>query len=128
MNQKSVEQQLYDAVFLLSLNQGYKTVDYLPPKGFSYPFVFIGETFNQESQTKSGIYHDIQQRIHVYHTIKNRRDLTNMVETLKKECHSLKRTDTFFINCKRAQSQIIPDNTDTEPLLHAIIELEFRLN
>ncbi|WP_206393988.1 hypothetical protein, partial [Cytobacillus horneckiae] len=88
----------------------------------------IGETFNQDAATKSGLYYTIQQRIHVYHTIKNRRDLTNMVETLKRECRFLKGTDKYFINCKKAQSQIIPDNTDTEPLLHAIIELEFRLN
>lgn len=128
MNQKSVEQQLYDAVFLLSLNQGYKTVDYLPPKGFAYPFVFIGETFNQDAVTKSGLYHNIQQRIHVYHTNRNRRELTSIVETIKKESRLLKRTENYYVNCRNAQSQILPDNTDTEPLLHAIIELEFRLN
>ncbi|MEK4968610.1 hypothetical protein MHI57_18110 [Cytobacillus sp. FSL K6-0129] len=128
METKSVEQQLFDAVFMASMNLGYKTVDYLPPSDFAYPFVFIGETFNQDGRTKSGLYHDIQQRIHVYHTIKKRRELSTMVDAIKRECRLLKRADTYYINCKRAQSQILPDNTDVEPLLHAIIELEFRLN
>lgn len=123
---KSPQQQIFDAVFLASLNLGYRTVDYLPASDFGYPFVFIGEQFDQDRRTKTSLFGDVQQTIHVYHDRRHRREITTMINNIKTECRKLKHTENFYLKCKNINSQIRPDNSITsESLLHGIIEVEF---
>lgn len=125
---KSPQQQIYDACFRASLNLGYRTFDYLPANEVAYPFVFVGEQFDQDKRNKSIIYGDVQQTIHIYHTYKNRSELTSMMNALKVECRRLKRTENFYATCKRITAQTIPDNSTGERLLRGIIEVEFRFH
>ncbi len=125
---KAPQQQVYDAVFLASMNLGYRTVNYLPAKDFGYPFVFVGEQSDQDYRTKDVIYGRVQQTVHVYHSNSKRRDLTTMMNNLKTEFRKLKHTENFYVTCKSITAQTLMDNTDTEPLLHGIIEVEFQFN
>lgn len=122
---KSPQQQLYDAVFAASERLGYKTYNYLPANKVTYPFVFIGEQFDQDRKTKGLLFGDVQQTIHIYHDYKKRRELTTMMDKLKVELRKMKTLPNFRVNCKNIRARTLPDNTDTEPLNRGIIEAEF---
>ncbi len=125
---KSPQQQVFDAVYISSLNLGYATYDYLPANQVAYPFVFLGEQFDQDKATKSVIYGDVQQTIHVYHTHKKRRELTDIMNNIKASLRRLKNTDTYYVRVRNITAQTLPDNTTGEPLLHGIIEVEFQFH
>jgi len=125
---KSPQQQIFDAVFLISLNLGYATFDYLPANQVTYPFVFIGEQSDQDLRTKTSIYGRVQQTIHVYHSQKKRRELTTMMNNLKTGFRKLKSTENFYVTYKNISGQVIPDNSTSEPLLHGMIEVEFQFH
>lgn len=125
---KSPQQQIYDAVFLASHRLGYRTYPYLPAKDAALPFVYIGEQFDQDRRTKSIIYGDVQQTIHIYHLIENRRDLTDMMNRLKEEIRKIKRTENFYVRSKRITAQTLQDTSTPQPLWHGVIEAEFTFN
>lgn len=125
---KSPQQYIFDEVFIQSLNLGYETFDYLPPDSVGYPFVFIGEQFDEDVATKSVIYGFVNQTIHIYHSRKKRRELTDMMNTLKAALRRLKNAGPYHIAVRSINAQTIFDNSTPEPLLHGIIEVEFRFN
>lgn len=123
---KSPQQAIFDVVFATSVNLGYATYDYLPPDEVSYPFVFVGEQFDNDIETKTAITGLVTQTIHIYHTHKKRRELTGIMDTLKMFLRKLKRADKYRISVRSVSSQTLIDNTTGEPLLHGILEIEFR--
>lgn len=127
-NLKSPQQQIYDVVFLVAYNLGYSVFDYLPAKDAAYPFVFVGEQFDQDRLTKTSVYGRVQQTIHIYHTHRKRRELTTMMDAIKAECRRLKRTENFYLSVKDIRAQTLPDTTASEPLVHGIIEIDFQFN
>lgn len=110
------------------MNLGYNTFDYLPPDKTGYPFVFVGEQFDQDLMTKSVVYGLVNQTIHIYHNYRKRRELTDMMNALKREFRKLKRAGNYHIAVRNMNAQTLIDNSTGEPLLHGIIEVEFRFN
>lgn len=50
-----------------------KTVyDYLPKTDVGYPLIFIGESYQIDTRTKSYIYGQIKQTVHIYNDYKLR--------------------------------------------------------
>jgi hypothetical protein len=125
---KSPEQEIFDAIYSTCLNLGYRTYDYLPPNETQYPFVYIGEVFQQDRHTKSGLFGDIQVTVHIFNDRKKRKETTTMRDTIKNELYKLKRAGNINVMLKRGTGQILIDNSTTEPLLHGILELEFTYN
>ena len=74
MEPMSPQLQIYNAVFLASMKLGFRTVDYLPPKDYKLPFVYVGEYFDQDRRTKDRLYGDMQLTLHVYHDYQERRE------------------------------------------------------
>lgn len=124
----SPQQQVFNAVYAASIGLGYSTFDFLPAKETEYPFVFIGEQFDQDRRTKQHIFGNVQQTIHFYHDYRQRSELTAMMDNLKVELRSLKRTPNFYITCKNITGQIIIDDSTAQTLLHGIVEVEFTFN
>lgn len=125
---KQPQQQIYDAVFLAAYELEYSVFDYLPADKISYPFVFVGEYFNNDRKNKSIKYGNMVQTIHIYHEHKGRRELTTMLGNIKAECEKLKRTENFYVSCKSTNDQVTLDNTTGETLLHGILEVEFQFH
>ena len=125
---KSPQQQVFDAVFLASYLLGYRTVDFLPPKDYTMPFVYVGEYFDQDRRTKDLLYGNMQLTLHIYHDYKKRRELTTMMDKLKVECRKLKQTENFYLTFKNITSRTLIDTSTGEPLLHGIIEVEFQFH
>lgn len=124
----SPQQEIYDAVFKTCLDLGYSTFDYLPPDKTKLPFVFVGEQFDQDRNTKSVIFGDVQQSIHIYGTIRQRSQITQMINAIRYELRKLKKTKHFHVTAKQINGQILPDNTTSQPLLHGLIEVVFTFN
>jgi hypothetical protein len=125
---KSPEQEIFDAIYSTCLNLGYRTYDYLPPNETQYPFVYIGEVFQQDRHTKSGLFGDIQVTVHIFNDRKKRKETTTMRDTIKNELYKLKRAGNINVMLKRGTGQILIDNSTSQPLLHGILELEFTYN
>lgn len=126
---KSPQQQIFDACFSVSdIKLGYDTYTFLPAKGTDYPFVYIGEQFSDDRETKSVIFGNVVQTIHIYDTYRNRRTVTDMINAIKKELRKLKHTETFYVKIKKMSSRVIPENSTAENLLHGVIEVEFQFN
>lgn len=124
----SPQQQIFNEVYRVCLALGYSTYDYLPAKEASYPFVFIGEQFDQDRANKSTVTGNVQQTIHIYHDYRRRGDVTSMMNAIKRELRKLKHTRNFYINVRNINSQILPDNSAAQALLHGIVEVDFHFN
>lgn len=124
----SPQQQLFSAVYVASEKLGYETFDYLPAKETEYPFVYVGEQFEQDRRTKRRLYGDVQQTIHVYHDYRERGEVTTMVNNLKVAIRSIKKTDNFQVSCKGITGQTLIDDSTAETLIHGIIEVDFTFN
>jgi hypothetical protein len=125
---KSPQQAIFDAVFLASLQLGYDTYDFLPPKGAKYPFVYIGEQFDQDRATKSRIIGRVQQTIHIYADVRSRRTMTDMMNALKVAARQLNKADGYHISIRTLNAQARNETAGTEQLKHGIIELDFQFN
>lgn len=125
---KSPQQQIYDAVFLIAHQLGYSVYDYLPADEVDYPFIYIGEYINDDTQNKSTVTGVMTQTMHVYHTVRGRRELTTMINNIKNECMKLKHTENFYVSYRRSNEQVLTEIESGEPLLHGILEIEFSFN
>lgn len=128
--ERSPDQAIYDALYSICLNLGYDAYDYLPGKEAPYPFVFIGEIFEQSRNTKTKRIGDYQITLHIYHTEPkyNRKAVTDMREAIKREYYKLKRAYGYQMIPKRHNGQIIIDTSTNIPLLHGILELDMTIN
>lgn len=125
---KSPQQAIFDAVFMSSLELGFATYDFLPPSGTKYPFVYIGEQFDQDRLTKTRITGRVQQTIHIYADVRSRRRLTDMMNQLKAEARRMRKADGYSISVRTLNSQTLNETAGTETLKHGILEIDFQFN
>lgn len=125
---KSPQQSIYDALFQVSLSLGYRTYPFLPAKDASYPFVYVGEQFDNDHATKSVIYGDVVTRLHIYHDYRKRSELTGMMDNLKREIRKLKRADGYAVTIKGVTAQTLLDTSTPDSLYHGIVEVNITFN
>ena len=103
-----------------------KVYDYLPGT-VNYPFFFIGEAFSQDKANKTAVFGKVQQTIHLYHNdYKKRGTFEKLIVDLKTKLREVNSTPHFFVSILAITSRILPDNAVGTPLLHGVIEVEFR--
>ena len=110
---------------------GYDVYDgALPSSEVSYPFVYMGD-FQQidDAGNKTAIFGRVVATIHVWsNTPKNRGTVSAMLLAIKQVCYSLERTNNFCWATPSVSQRIIPDNSTKTPLLHGVIDAEFKFN
>ena|SRR5699024_4318132 len=126
--ENSPEQRVFDAIFKVCQRLNYRVFDYLPARETPYPFVYVGEIFQQDRQTKSNLYGNIQATIHIYNDYKKRRETTSMRDNIKLEMYRIKDIDGMRLKLNRGTGQILIDDSTPETLIHGILELEFTFN
>lgn len=100
------------------------TFDFLPEAGTKYPFIYIGENTAQEAQNND-LWGTVGQTVHIYATREQRAyldDISAYLETLVK---NISGKWEYNLNHTTADKQIIPDNTDVQPLLHVVLDFSF---
>ena len=125
---KSPQQAIFDEVYKASLNLGYDTYHYLPPKEAQLPFVHIGEQFDQDVMTKIGVYGYVQQNINIYGHLNDRRAVSDMVNSLRHNLANLKKAEGFNINVTSIDAQMLIEDVASDKLQRGIIEIEYRFN
>lgn len=101
-----------------------KTFDFLPEAGTKYPFIYIGENTAQEAQNND-LWGTVVQTVHIYAERTQRAfldDISAYLETLVKDISGKWEYNLNYISTDK---QIIPDNTDVQPLLHVVLDFSF---
>lgn len=129
---KSPQQELYDYVFLQSMNDGYDTYDHLPmqSENASYPFVTLEDTHLTPLPTKTTIGADINITLNVWGNQEQRLTVDTIASSLLMIASSSFQTENYRYRGRMSGSdyQIIQDSSVPDTILnHAIINLKFTL-
>lgn len=109
---------------------GYDVYDgFLPPEGTPYPFIYLGDCQQTDDANKTAVFGNVYQTIHAWsNTPMNRGTVSQMLLSIKSVCRSIAHTDNFAWFVRNINQRILPDNTTKTPLLHGIIEAEFKFS
>ena len=128
------QQELFSRL-LVDLREFFKTEGYevfdgaLPPDGTPYPFVYLGDCRQSDEATKSQVIGSVYITIHAWHNNpKNRGTVSKMLLAIKETCRWIDHTENFAWFLRNAEQSIVTDDTTNTPLLHGIVEAEFKFS
>lgn len=121
------QQELFTALKLALEAKGFAVYDgVLPPENTPYPFVYLGDFRQTDTEHKNAVTGIVYPMIHVWHNNPRKRGtVSKMLLEIKTECRRLVKTSNFAWLVRNVTGRIIPDNTTKTPLLHGVIEAEF---
>lgn len=124
------QQELFSKLKIDLEALGYDVYDgFLPPDGTPYPFVYLGDCQQIDEATKSQVVGTVHQTIHVWsNTPKNRGTLSTILYDIKQACRKIDHTAHFAWTVRNLNQRILPDNTTKTPLLHGVVEAEFKFS
>lgn len=124
------QQELFTELLLKLKDLRYDVYDtFLPPEGTPYPFIFIADSQQTDTQTKSALTGNVFQTIHVWHNNpKQRGTVSQILLDIKKICYMLEHTENFGWFVVNMNQRILPDKTTKTPLLHGVLEVEFKFS
>lgn len=124
------QQELFTELLLELRKLGYGVYDtFLPPKDTPYPFIYLADGQQTDTQTKNAVMGNVYQTIHVWHdNPKQRGTVSQMLLDVKKVCYKLEHTENFAWMIQSVNQRIRPDNTTMTPLLHGLLEVEFKFS
>lgn len=124
------QQELFTRLLKDIKVKGYDVYDgFLPPSGTPYPFVYIGDFQQIDDQNKTAVFGNVFATIHVWsNTPKNRGEVSKMLLDIKTICRAIEHTTNFAWILRNANQSIRPDNTTKSPLLHGVLDLEFKFS
>ena len=101
-----------------------KTFDFLPEAGTQYPFIYIGENSAQEAQNRD-LFGTVSQTVHIYAKTSQRATLDDISAYLETMVKRISGKWEYHLQHTTTNKQVIPDNTDVQPLLHAVLDFTF---
>lgn len=121
------QQELFSALKIALEARGFDVYDgVLPPEDTKYPFIYLGDFHQADTEYKNAVTGLVRPTIHVWHNnTRQRGTVSKMLLEIKTECRKLTRTNNFSWAVRNVRARIIPDNTTKTPLLHGIVEPEF---
>ena len=130
MNGNDPQQEIFSRLHSEISIKGYDVYDgYLPPENTPYPFVYMGDCNQIDDANKTAVFGNVYQTIHVWsNKPQNRGDLSKIMLEIKNICRNINKTRNFSWFVKNVTQRIIPDNTTRTPLLHGVLEVEFKFS
>lgn len=101
-----------------------KTFDFLPEAGTQYPFIYIGENSAQEAQNRD-LFGTVSQTVHIYAKTSQRATLDDISAYLETMVKLITGKWEYHLQHTTTNKQVIPDNTDVQPLLHVVLDFTF---
>ena len=127
------QQELFTRL-LLDLKERFEPMGYevydgvLPPEDTPYPFVYMGDFRQNDAETKTQVIGSVYPMIHVWHNDTMKRGtVSRMMLEIKKAFRNIDNTDNSWLVCN-VTSRIITDTSTKKPLLHGVVEAEFRFS
>jgi len=124
------QQELFTWLKLHIEEAGYDVYDGpLPPDGTPYPFVYLGESQQVDDANKNAVFGTVYQMIHVWHDSPEKRGtLSRILLDIKQVCRQIAEAENFNWYVRSIDQQIREDPTTRTPLLHGILNVEFRFS
>lgn len=124
------QQELFTRLKLSLESKGYSVYDgTMPPDGTPYPFIYLGDFSQDETENKSAVMGTVNATIHIWsNTPKNRGTVSAMISDVKAVCRGIERTDNHAWLCRNITQRIIPDNTTNTPLLHGVVQVAYKFS
>lgn len=123
------QQELFSALLLKLKALGYDVYDgALPPDDTPYPFIYLGDNDMDDINTKTVVLGEITQTVHIWHNnVRQRGTVSKMLLAVKDAARKLENTQHFGFFLKSVHQTILPDNSTSQPLLHGVLQLTFKL-
>lgn len=124
------QQELFTALLSQLKESEYDVYDtFLPPENTPYPFIFLADSQQIDDRNKSAVFGDVYQTIHVWHNNpKQRGTVSKILLEIKQLCYELRSTTNFAWDIRNVDQRILPDTTTAIPLLHGILDVQFKFS
>ena len=124
------QQELFSELLLKMKELGYDVYDtFLPPKGTPYPFIYLADSQQTDTPNETAVFGNVSQTIHIWHNNPRQRGtVSKMLLDIKEVCYQLKHTENFAWMVWDMNQRILSDNTTKTPLLHGLLEVEFKFS
>lgn len=124
------QQELFTELLIQIKRLGYDVYDgALPLDNAPYPFVYLADSQLIDDTNKSAIFGTVNQTIHVWSNKPNHRgDVSAMLYAIKAVCRRLEHTSNFAWFLSNTTQRILSDTTTKQPLLHGIVEVEYKFS
>lgn len=124
------QQELFTALLTKLRDMDYDVYDtFMPSEDEAYPFIFLADSQQIDDQNKTAVFGDVYQTIHVWHNNpKQRGTVSKILLEIKQLCYELKNTANFAWDIRGVDQRILPDTTTAIPLLHGILDVQFKFS
>ena len=124
------QQELFTALLTKLRDMDYDVYDaFMPSEDAVYPFIFLADSQQIDDQNKTAVFGDVYQTIHVWHNNpKQRGTISKILLEIKKLCYELRNTANFAWYIRGVNQRILPDTTTAIPLLHGILDVQFKFS
>lgn len=122
------QQGIFSAVLIDLEAQGYDVYDgFMPPEGTPYPFIYLGDCRLSDDENKSAVFGNVYLTIHVWHNNPRQRGtVSQMLLAIKNTCRMIEHAGGYSWSVRSVNQQIITDTTTSAPLMHGVLEVEFK--
>ena len=120
------QQELFTALLIALRAEGWDVYDgALPPDGTEYPFVYLGDSIQNDTANKSAVFGHITQYIHVYHdNVRKRGTVSEMLLKIKTICRNIG-TENHIWQVRGIDQHIMPDTSTAQALMHGALAVDF---
>lgn len=124
------QQEIFTAVKLGLEAIGHSVYDgFLPPDGTPYPFDYLGDCQQIDDANKSAVFGNVHLTIHLFSdNPKKRGTASAMLLEIKNVCRRIAHTANFAWSVRGISQQILMDTTTKTPLLHGVVNVEFKFS
>lgn len=102
---------------------------FLPSPGTPYPFIYLGENWQNDTDTKNKRIGTVDQMIHVWHDNPRQRGrVSKALLDIKIMCRSIARTQNFKWDVMSVDQNILADTSTAVPLMHGVLTVGFHFS
>lgn len=120
------QQELFTALKIGLEAKGYDVYDgVLPPDNTPYPFIYLGDFQQTDTELKNAVMGTVYPTVHVWHNnVRQRGTVSAMLFDIKKIFREISHTNNYSWSARNITDRIISDSTTKTPLLHGVCEAE----
>lgn len=124
------QQEIFTELITKLKEIGYGVYDgVLPPEDTPYPFIYLADSQQIDDTNKTAIFGNVYQTIHVWHNDpKQRGTVSAILLAVKDVCRKVRHTKNFSWYVTNIDQRILADNTTKQPLMHGVLDVDFRFS